>query len=736
MAMRNSASGADDSDNNEWTRRRLLRNGGFAGLGLLVGTGTAGSATASAGTAGSSAGEEYGYRTTTGVTEPRYQKGTPTEHYVETEYTIDGASESPTIYGQVIRPVDENGDPVKDVPVILTYSPYNDVRCPQGEACAAANDGVADFFVPRGYARATFDVVGTRNSDGCYDYGGHRERKTGAQLVDYLGSRDWSNGKVGMIGGSYDGTTQLAAAIEDPEHLEAIVPQVAIDRWYDYAFGGGIRYFLNNEYPTDEGFDTPFAFDFGFGLLPPMNVDEPWQYIDDLDDRFRPCDAVEHTERAYEYDPVYDGFWEERDYRRAAAGVSAAVLVEGGWLDHNVKHWDSTRFYEALPDDHPKKLVMGQWNHQASGFADAQAIRHAWFDHWLLGLDTGVMDLPAVDTQTSTGERVQYADWPPAGTEEKTWVLVGSANAAGEGSGDSRELVLQGTTDPSYTDTEPPLTEEEMFATAGSGPNHLEFLSEPVDDPVRITGSPLLSLVATSTEASTHYTPVIFDEAPDGSREVVTRGFLNARNRNGLDVSEPVPTAREYTAPVDCWDVDWLLPAGHRLGIVVASDNRDWALNDPDGHSTNTLVLGDDGAGSTLTLPTGPTTLDVSGTRRDDGSVFTGGQTDHVQLTAEANQPVALRDRVPSEWTVLTDLSDDVERVEQPTAGGSQFVYFGVDPATEQSVEYFVEAPSGTERTGDYDFGPAEAIRTVDSSWVAVPETDDQNTVVGEDTNT
>lgn len=339
-----------------------------------------------------------------------------------TEYEFSGTSERAVLYGEIIRPAKE-GRPLEDVPDILTYSPYNDISSPHSELGSIANDTVADYYVPRGFARAVFDLVGTRNSTGCYDYGGIRERKTGAQLVEYLGGEpdaageqiDWSNGRVGMIGASNNGTTQLAAAVENPDHLTAIIPQVAIDRWYDYAFGGGIRYFLNNETPTDEGFDTPLAFDFGFGFAPGLNVDDPEQFAGMLEQRFDPCERVEHTERAYEFDPRYDDFWLRRDYRHLADQIECAVFLEAGWLDHNVKHWDSTRFFNALPDDTPKKLVMGQWPHSSSDFADAQDIRHAWFDFWLLDLDTGVMDLPTVDTQVNTGERLQYDDWPPTG---------------------------------------------------------------------------------------------------------------------------------------------------------------------------------------------------------------------------------------------------------------------------------------------------------------------------------
>src|SRR5680860_1719915 len=148
-------------------------------------------------------------------------------------------------------------------PVILTYSPYNSLSEPE-----PARDALGETFVPEGYARAVADVLGTRGSTGCWDYGGKAEQQSGVDVVRWLARRDWSNGKVAMIGGSYNGTTAalVAARGDDVPELKAIVPIAAISRWYGYAYGNGVRYFLHSRVPSDEGFDTPLAFDFGFGL--------------------------------------------------------------------------------------------------------------------------------------------------------------------------------------------------------------------------------------------------------------------------------------------------------------------------------------------------------------------------------------------------------------------------------------------------------------------------------------
>src|SRR5215207_7576063 len=211
--------------------------------------------------------------------------------------TVGGAE----IAVEVMRPADN-----PDAPVILTYSPYNTL-C-ETTTPNLANDDLGQHYVPKGYARAVADVLGTRNSSGCWDYGGKDEQQSGVDLVNALAKLPWSNGKVAMIGGSYDGTTanMVAARGADAAGLAAIVPQAAISRWYGYAYQDGVRYSGNSEVPTDEGFDTPLAFDFGLTRTPPTHPDAAAQT---LPDRVSPCEAPEHTQYGYSRQPDYDGFW-------------------------------------------------------------------------------------------------------------------------------------------------------------------------------------------------------------------------------------------------------------------------------------------------------------------------------------------------------------------------------------------------------------------------------------------
>src|SRR5918999_1979706 len=328
--------------------------------------------------------------------------------------TVDGAE----INVEVMRPADN-----PDAPVLLTYSPYNtlsEVNSPN-----LANDSMGRRYLAKGYARAVADVLGTRNSSGCWDYGGLKEQQSGVDLVNFLSAQPWSNGRVGMIGGSYDGTTATMTAVRgaDVPGLKAIVPIVGISRWYGYAYGDGVRYFLNSEVPTDEGIDTPLAFDFGLARTPPTDPSDPL-FAEKLASRANPCDAAEHTVKGYDRTPDYDGFWLERDYRKDADAIRAAALVAHGWQDYNVKQEEGVDLYRALQNTDFKRLYMWQAGHSSPGNANWQPLLDRFFEHTLLGIENGVNTEPPVITEgrsasaRSTGFRTEDA-WPPRGTRER-----------------------------------------------------------------------------------------------------------------------------------------------------------------------------------------------------------------------------------------------------------------------------------------------------------------------------
>lgn len=208
------------------------------------------------------------HRLEDGVTEAiySYEDAIKETIYVESTLDSDQNGKPDRIAADIIRPkeTDEN----LKVPVIMDASPYYEGigRGNESEIKDPNGDGVNEkfplyydnYFVPRGYAVVLPDMVGTNNSDGCPTTGGYEEIESVKVVIDWLNGKgtawdkdgneikaNWSTGKVGMIGKSYDGTLANGAASTGIEGLETIVPIGAISSWYDYYRYGGIPFYRN-----------------------------------------------------------------------------------------------------------------------------------------------------------------------------------------------------------------------------------------------------------------------------------------------------------------------------------------------------------------------------------------------------------------------------------------------------------------------------------------------------------
>ncbi len=519
--------------------------------------------------------------------------------------TSDPTDDSATLRIEVRR--DTQFDPQ---PVILTYSPYNTLSEPQ-----PSNDGIATRYVPKGFARARADLLGTRGSGGCWDYGGNREIQSGIDVVKYLASRPWSTGKVAMIGGSYEGTTANMVAARGPEvpELVGIVPIAAISHWYGYAFQNGVRYFLNSRTPTDEGFDTPLAFDFGLNrtVAPdPSNTAEvlQWRFIHSGQCEFG---GINHTQEGYSRFPDYDAFWLERDYRKdsgqtSAANFRAAVLMAHGWQDYNVKQEEAIVLWNKIPVDNPstaavegvpfKRLYMTQGTHGgATGGAEWLPLQDRFFDHVLKGVQNGINTESTVSITRgrATSETGAYQtlapkfelSWPPPGTRNVTLYLRRKMGA-GSVPSEVGELLPRNGNDGiwSYNDTAT-VSEEASIANPNDGPpgakTWLYYTSPVLARDARLAGAALLDFwvqTFSPPQNPQHLTPVLVDIAPNGTVQQAARGFMHLAYRNGLFRADPMEIGEWGHGVLDLLPQDFTFRKGHRIGLLLQSSNTVWAV--------------------------------------------------------------------------------------------------------------------------------------------------------------
>lgn len=385
-------------------------------------------------------------------------------------------------------------------PALLSISPYTrglqltEVPIGQNEA------GLTEFWVPRGYVHVIVDVRGTNDSEGSYDDKGEKEQGDYLELIEWAASQPWCNGSVGMMGCSYFALVQVMAAAHQPEALKAIFPYDAYTDLYRHrTFHGGIPYlgFMRS------WFAAVGNLNFSSGRLADRSgLDEMMQ---------------DHLNLAHPFDGE---FYQIRSPHQVLRNIQCPTYFGCDWsfwwlhLPGAFEGWENV-------GDIPKRMLIGPrpqpW--RPFGAYHEEALR--WYDHWLKGMDTGVMEGPPIQLYVQGEDRWRgEEDWPLPRTEWTKLYLGGSdggqVGTLSESPGASGERGY------SYR----PFTHEWRL-----GQPKLVYRSDPVPEAYELTGPLSLHLVARSTAEDTDWVANLLDEAPDGSIRSLTKGMLRASHR-------------------------------------------------------------------------------------------------------------------------------------------------------------------------------------------------------------
>ncbi|MGC9665361.1 Xaa-Pro dipeptidyl-peptidase [Planosporangium sp. 12N6] len=564
-------------------------------------------------------------------TEPVHDYGEAIRERVLVETTVDSDHDGrrDRVEVRIIRP--RATDQGLKVPVIFQPSPYyaglNDVpnhddidRDAAVARSAAAPPGpridpslvfpgyLDNYFVPRGYAVVFADSLGTGGSDGCPTSGAPNETQGMKAVVDWLGGRApgfdpsgqpararWSTGRVGMIGVSYNGTLANAVASTGVPGLETIVPIASISSWYDY-------------YRSDGGVVAP-------GTFQGEDTDVLAKAVLTRRDPQACADVIASIERDQDRETGdYSRFWRDRDYLRDVDKVRASVLVVHGLNDWNVKTRQFGQWWDALAARGvPRKIWLHQADH-TDPFNVRRAVwldtLHKWFDHWLYRIDNGIMRQPLADVETAPGQWTTHRSWPVPGTRGVPLFL---GPAADQRPGTLTRLPALGGGRQTFTDDPAQTAEQLVDDELADDPHRLAFLTAPLDRATRLSGTPRVTVRASLDGASPYLTALLVDYGPDvrfvGLRrlpdadcvgpgvpedpgcfarreyvtaqtpyQIVSRGWLDVRNRHSAGLTEPVEPGRTYLFSWQLQPQDHVFAAGHRLGLVFVSTDRDFTL--------------------------------------------------------------------------------------------------------------------------------------------------------------
>src|SRR5690348_1855339 len=350
-------------------------------------------------------------------------------------------------------------------PALIAASPYprqiQDLGAPMGFIEA----GATDFWVPRGYVHVIANVRGTGDSGGEFGFFDAQERRDMHDLVEWAAAQPWCDGTVGMIGISYFAMTQLEAAVERPPHLKAIFPVAVTADLYEGAMHHGL---------LSSGFVTPFLSMIGltsgrsdeFWRSLPMQLARKVLHAPPLHRRFATLNGeasltvmrellkLPHDPHPWDdlwmnaavKHPLRDQWWDERDLTSLLDRIEVPVYLGCDW--ENVPlHLPSTfAVWKALA--HNPNVRMGMlgrfgltWPWES---LHTEAL--AWFDHWLKGADTGILDGPPIRyLLPGTDEWHTARQWPPAGSAHRELALRADGGlSADEGAAGSRELLVLG----------------------------------------------------------------------------------------------------------------------------------------------------------------------------------------------------------------------------------------------------------------------------------------------------
>jgi len=485
-------------------------------------------------------------------------------------------------------------------PVLLVRTPYDKTQEMEFGVKAAA----------RGYVVVAQDVRGRFQSEGDW-YPFKNESQDGYDTVEWAAALPYSNGKVGMFGGSYVGATQFLAAIAKPPHLAGICPNVTASNYHDgWTYqGGAFEQWFNESWSTGLAMNTmrrrveagqnavawtktlPLT---NYAVLeaPPAAGLAPyfadWLAHPNYDDYWKQWSIEDHYAQIQV--PVFSlGAWYDiflggtlRNYARlkkeagteeARRGQKLMVYVGGHAGGSNNKKVGEVDFGEKLPFDLNEEMLR-------------------WYDALLKSGTSAVSaEKPVKIFVMGKNEWREENDWP-LDRAKSTKYYLHSAGAANTASGDGTlsttapgaEKADQFTYDPN--DAVPTLGGPLCcgpFPPAGLGPRDqskaearsdvLVFTKPALAKDLEVTGPVALDLYVSSSAVDTDFTGKLVDVWPNGFAQNLTEGILRMRYRNSQEKPELAKAGETYHVTVDLWATSNVFLAGHKLRLEVSSSN-------------------------------------------------------------------------------------------------------------------------------------------------------------------
>ena len=480
----------------------------------------------------------------------------------------------------------------KPVPAILEYLPYR-----KRDGTCERDSLTHPYLAGHGYAGVRVDIRGSGDSDGVLtDEYALQEQDDALEIIAWLADQPWCSGAVGMMEISWGGFNALQVAARQPPALKAIVTICSTDDRYsdDVHYMGGAK--------LTAGFGWA-SFFFGSMCLPPdpALVGARWRemWLERLENVPLFLETWTRHQRR-------DAYWRHGSVCEDFQAIQCPVYAVGGWTDGYTNA--IPRLLEHLSV--PRKGLIGPWAHAYPHFALPgpqigflqEMLR--WWDHWLKGIDTGVMDepmlrawltdsvTPATHHEALPGRWVAEPSWPPE--NRRPWRLhLDDRGLRPERSILTPREIRSSQTIGRHAGNWCPFGRaadqagDQREDDAGS----LIFETGPLAETIEILGAPVLALELTADRRLANLAVRLCDVHPSGESLRVSFGILNLAHRDGHETPVPLVPGERYRVRIRLNDAGAVFPAGHRIRLALSTADCPMVWPSPEA-ATVTVIEG------------------------------------------------------------------------------------------------------------------------------------------------
>jgi len=489
-------------------------------------------------------------------------------------------------------------------PVLLERTPYD-----KNEGREFAMRGAQ-----RGYVVVIQDTRGRYTSEGEF-YTFKNESNDGYDTVEWAAALSYSDGKVGMFGGSYVGATQFLAAITHPPHLAGIAPNVtasnyhegwtyqggAFEQWFNQSWASGLS--ADTLRRATEGATTPLAWR---NVLPLAAY--PMRGVPD-------AGALAPYYNDWLAHPNYDDYWKALSIEEHYSQIQVPVLNLAAWYD--IFLGGSLRNYELLKTKTAgeaarkgRRLLVyigghaGGWEDRKIGDVDfgekapidGDGLTLDWYDVIFKGANNGLSAGKLVRIFVmGRNEWRDEDDWPLARAKNTKYFLHSGGNAAsaaGDGTltaqtpaaklsaAESQDSFVYDPANPVPTIGGPLCCRGDLLKPGPFDQKEAEqrrdvlvYTTPAFEHDLEVTGPVTTDLYVTTSAVDTDFTAKLVDVWPNGFAQNLTEGILRMRYRDSQEKPEMAKPGAVYHISVDLWATSNVFLAGHKLRLEISSSN-------------------------------------------------------------------------------------------------------------------------------------------------------------------